>query len=163
MTSGPDPVAVTSQDARVEFDAKDTPEMTVNKVNDALTLIRDDIQRLAGSMSTSIEVILSSGNFRLAMTATGIADFWAISNTATTGSTGAAYHVLTLKLNGTTPLTLTYDTRRVEIPAYLGGAYIGQIPVSYGDIATVALAVTGAPAPTLTTDNFCLLCKLRES
>lgn len=159
--SGPDPVGISSQDARLELSQDDTPDAIGQKVNDILVLIRDDIQRLAGLVTKSVTITISSGNHRLPMTMAGIAQTWAISDTATTGSTGAAYHTLSLLRNGVAPLTQTYDTRRTEIPAYLGGCYLGETAVDVNDVLAVSVAVTGAPAPTLSTDNFCLLSVVR--
>lgn len=154
-------VAITSQDARVEADKLDTPEHIAEQVNAALQLVRDDLTRLSGD--GSVKTVLTSGCFRLVSTATGRMDVWAISDTATAGSTGAAYHTLSIKVNGLTPLAQTYDTRRQEIPAYRSGVFLGQITVGYGDVVSVTIVVTGAPAPTLTTANFCVLATLKEN
>jgi len=152
----PNPVGISSQGARVEVAEDASVTDLADKINDALRLVRDDIQRLAGLVTKSVTVETASGNFRLPMTKTGIARTWAISDTATAGSTGAAYHTMTLLRNGVAPITLTYDTRRVEVPKYLGGVYLGETAVNAGDVLAVNLVVTGAPAPTLTTANFCL-------
>jgi len=163
VTLARDPVSTSSQDARIETSADDTVEDLGGKVYDALVLVRDDIQRLAGQVTKSVTANLGSGNHRLTATLPGIARVFAISDTATAGSTGANYHTLSLLRNGLAPITLTYDTRRVEVPKYLGGCYLGEIPVTSGDILALNLVVTGAPAPTLTTANFCLLCTVRGS
>lgn len=162
MTSGRE-VATSSQDSRVEFDPEATPEDMANKINDALILVRDDIQRLASAFGNGAIIVLSSGNYRLPATASGQARVWAISDTATTGSTGANYHTLTLTRNGLAVGTMTYDTRRTEIPSYLDGCYLGETTVGERDVLAVAVAVTGAPAPALSTDNFCLFCVITES
>lgn len=163
MTSARNPVGISSQDARIEFAEDDTPEDLARKVNDALVLVRDDIQRLAGLVTKSVTDTISTNGLQIPMTMAGTASLWAISNTATAGSTGAAYHTLTLTRNGIVVGTQTYDTRRAEILAYKGGNYVGQVQVGVGDILAATLAVTGAPAPTLTTANFCLLCTVRGS
>lgn len=160
--SGPDPVGISSQDARVQWDAEATPDSMGDDVNNALVLIRDDIQRLATLVQGSNTIWFSSGNHKAPAIGKGVVQVWAVSDTATSGSTGAAYHTLTLYRNGAAANTQTYDTRRTEVPAYRGGAYLGESSVGTGDILSLNLAVTGAPAPTLTTANFSLLCKLRE-
>lgn len=99
----------------------------------------------------------------MVMPGSGQARVYAISDTATSGSDGANYLVLSATRNGATPLTLTYDTRRTEVVAYLGGMYLGEITVSTGDVVAVAIAVTGAPTPVLTTANFSLLISLKET
>jgi len=161
VTSARDPVATSSQDARLTFEEGDEVKNVVDKTNEALALVRDDIQRLAGIATKAVDVVITSGTYRLPMTASGIAEFWAISDTATTGSTGANYHTISLRRNGAAANTITYRTDRVEMPAYLGGAYLGSSPVGQGDVMAVNIATTGAPTA-LTTANLSLLCKLRE-
>lgn len=163
MTSARDPVGISSQDSRIELTEDASVSDLTAKANEALRLIRDDIQRLAGLVTKNFTTVLSSGGWRLPMTATGIASLWAISDTPTTGSTGISYHVLTMTRNGIVVGNITYDTRRAEIPAYRGGCYLGQVAVSNGDVLAVSIAVTGGPAPTLTTANFCLLSTVRGS
>jgi hypothetical protein len=87
VTSARDPVATSSQDARLAFEEGDEVKDVVDKTNEALSLVRDDIQRLAGLATKAVDVVITSGTYRLPMTASGIAEFWAISDTATTGST----------------------------------------------------------------------------
>lgn len=160
--SGPDPVGISAQDARVQFGPEASPDEMARQTNDALSLIRDDLQRLAQQVQAGATVWLGSGNYRLVATADGIADVWAVSDTATTGSTGANYHTLSLYRNGAAANTVTYRTDRTEVIAYQGGNYLGQATVGIGDVLALNLATTGAPTA-LTTDNFCLLCQLRES
>ena len=154
--SAPNPVGISSQDARVELDADATPEDIAKEVNDALTLMRDDIQRLAGTVTKSVTYHMSTIGVRLPVTATGIARVWAISDTATASSDGSNYHVLTLTRNGITVGSMTYDTRNTEIPAYQGGCYLGEVSVGERDVIAVSIAVTGSPSPALSSDNFCL-------
>jgi hypothetical protein len=163
MTSGRDPVGVSCQDAGVVFDDETKPVDMDTQINEAFTLFKADIQRLAGLTSKSATVTVGSGTHRLIAPASGILRVVVVSDTATAGSTGAAYHTFTLKRNGVVANTLSFDTRRGELPAYLGGGYIGEATVATGDVITVSLAVTGAPAPTLTTANLCLSCTLRSN
>ena len=160
--SAPDPVGISAQDARVTFQAEATPADMATAINAALALIRDDLQRLAQQVQAGSTAYHGTGAHRWTATGAGIADVWAISDTTTTGSTGANYHTLSLYRNGAAANTLTYDTRRTEVASYKGGNYLGQSAVAVGDMLTVNLATTGAPT-TLTTANLTLLCKLRES
>jgi len=163
VTSATDPVGIGSQDARVQFTDTDTPESMGQKINDVLILMQTDLQKLAALQQSSPISYAGSGNFKWVSPIAGQAEVWAVSDTATAGSTGIAYHVLTLYRNGAAAVTQTYDTRQTEVPKYLGGAYLGQTSVAVGDVLSLNLAVTGAPAPTLTTANFSLLLKLREN
>lgn len=156
-------VGITSQYPAIEFIEGAPPQDWAKAVTDSLELVRDDIQRLAGLAEPTTNLVLTSGTYRAVMTVAGVARIMAISDTATAGSTGAAYHTLSATRNGTTPLTLRYDTRRTEVYAYRGGVYIGELTVSAGDVIAVAVAVTGAPAPTLTTANFLLSITLKAS
>lgn len=156
MTSARKTIGVSSQGARVSVSADDTPDAIGQKVNEALTLIRDDIQRLAGVIGQNPSIGVASGTDRVCVTKAGQARVWAISDTATTGSGAGDYHTLTLKRNGVTVGSLTYDTRRTEVPAFQTGCYLGEVAVGERDVLIVNVDVTGAPAPTLTGDNFCL-------
>lgn len=156
----PNQVAISSQDARVSAENMDTPEGIASEVNAALQLVRDDVQRLSGQGVTG-KTIVTSGTYKLVCPASGRLDVWAVSDTATAGSTGVDYHVLSVRVNGLAPITQTYDTRRQEVPAYRGGVFLGQITVGYGDVVSVTIVVTGAPAPTLTTANISVLGALR--
>jgi hypothetical protein len=159
--SAPDPVGISSQGAQVEFRDDETQSEMARIINDTLTLFRDDIQRLAALAQNEATVWGSSGSHKWVATGNGVVQAWAVSDTATS-STGANYHTLTLYRNGAAANAQTYRTDRAEVPAYQGGAYLGEATVAIGDVLSLNLAVTGAPAPTLTTANFSLLCKLRE-
>lgn len=153
------PIGVSSQFAEVEFDPIADSAAWERSVNNALGLVKDDIQLLAARRFPVVPI--TSGTYRLVIPANGQAQVYAISDTATSGSTGGNYLVLSATRNGTTPLQLTYDTRRTEVFAYLGGMYLGELTVSTGDVITVAIAVTGAPTPILTTANFSMLVFLK--
>lgn len=155
-------VATSSQDARVSFGKDDKPEDMATNTNEALLLIRDDIQRLASVLSGGVTKVVTSGNHKLPSPGNGIADVWAVSDTATTGSTGAAYHTLSLYRNGALANTITYRTDRTEVAAYQGGNYLGQATVGEGDLLSVNIATVGAPTA-LTTANLSIRCRLREN
>ena len=159
--SGNTPIAITSQFVQAEFDPASTPTEWAASVNEALELIVDDLQRLAGRTESSLPV--ASGTYRMVMPANGQARVYAICDTATSGSDAFNYVALQLSRNGTLPLTLTYDSRRTEVFAYMGGIYLGEMPVSTGDVVAVAININGAPSPVLTTDNFSLLVFLKET
>lgn len=161
MTRGID-VSVSSQDARVTLAEGDTPDAMAENINAAIQLLRDDIQRLSSAISKRTALQIVSGNHRLPMPASGIADVWVISDTATTGSSGANYHTLSLQRNGAAANAITYRTDRAEIPAYRGGCYLGSASVGAMDVLAVSIATTGAPTA-LTLANFSLFCELRES
>src|SRR4051812_39275599 len=137
VTSARDPVGVSSQDARIDPSADDTPEDLARKVNDALVLVRDDIQRLAGLASKSVTTTMSSGNYRLIATASGLASVWAISDT-TTVSTGANFYLMTLRRNGVTANTIVYKTANTEAKAY-AQCFLGQVAVAAGDLLEMSL------------------------
>lgn len=163
MILGRNPVGAKSKGAAVKFDDESTPEDMQNQINDAIDQVKVDIQGLAGLTPKGVTTQVHSGNFRLVAPAAGVIRVKLISDTATAGSTGAIYHVFSLRLNGAAVGTQTIDTRRAELPAYLGGVGLGEVPVAAGDVLSVLIAVTGAPAPTLTTANLCLSCTLRSN
>lgn len=167
MTSARDPVGISSQGAAVHFKEDAEPDSIYKQVNEALALVKADMQRLAGLTAKGNTVTVSSGTYRLVATAKGILRAYVISDTATAGSTGAAYHTFSLRRNGVAANTQTFDTRRGELPAYLAGSersgYLGEVPVAVGDVISVFLVVTGAPAPTLTTANLCISCTIRSN
>lgn len=154
------PIAITSQFVEVEFEADAGAAAWEASVNKALGLVKDDLQRLAGRPMPALPVV--SGSYRAVMPATGKARVYTISDTPSTGSSGANYIVLSATRNGTTPLSLRYDTRQTEIVAYRGGMYLGELTVSAGDVVAVAISTTGAPTA-LTLDNFSLLIDLKET
>lgn len=154
-------VATSSQDAYVELLEGDAPDVMSRKLNEALLLVRDDIQRLASLAKVGASTVITSGNHKLPSPGSGIADIWAVSDVTTTGSTGGNYHVLTAYRNGAAANTITYDTRRTEITAYQGGVYLGQSSVADGDLLSINLSTTGTPTA-LTLSNLSLRCKLRE-
>lgn len=160
--SAPDPVAVSSNDARIDWKEDVTPDQMGRDVNDALLLIRNDIQRIAGYALTK-NVTYDSGSYRVAVNGVGVANVWAVFDTATASSDGSNYHVVTLLRNGIAANSLTYDTRNAEIFSYQGGVYLGEVNVTIGDILSVDISVTGSPSPSLTTANTIIRYRLRET
>lgn len=121
-------------------------------------LLKQDM-RSTSQLLASSNVIYLSGADRICIPVQGRARFWCVSDTATVGSTGAAYHVLSLLRNGQSEAVVTVDTRNAEIDQY-GANYLGEITVSPNSFCRLNVAVTGAPAPTLSTTNFALRCEL---
>lgn len=163
MTSAPDPVGVGSNGTEVTFGAGATPEMMREQINAALDQVKTDIQRLAGLTQKGVTAPVSSGTPRLVAPGSGVLRVTVISDTATAASTAANYHTFTLRRNGVAANGQTADTRRAEVPAYLGGAYLGEVATAQGDIISVSVTVTGAPSPVLTTANLSLSCTLRSN
>jgi hypothetical protein len=120
---------------------------------DALKL---DVETLGRQLNTASTIFLSGP--RVVMPKSGSVVVRAVSNTATAGSTGLAYHVFKVLRSGQDE-GRSYDTRNFELAAY-SLAYFGTLKVGTGDVLTVSVAVTGAPSPTLTSDNFTLSCEL---
>lgn len=107
----------------------------------------------------SISTLNLSGSDRICIPVNGKARFWCVSDTATAGSTGAAYHVLSILRSGQSETGITVDTRNAEIAQYRLN-YLGEITASRGNFCKLSVAVTGAPAPTLSSANFVLFCQL---
>lgn len=134
---------------------------------DSLDLLRDDVQRLSCGTQVNKPVALS-GYQRVACPFSGQLRLTAISDAASTGSTGVNYMKIYGVKNGVgTSATgmggngIVYDTSKKEVPLFLGGIYLGEISVARGDVIQVAVATTGAPAIPLAASNFTLLCTLK--
>lgn len=121
-------------------------------------LVKSDIRAVSQFLADANTIWLS-GTDRICLPVKGRARFWCVSDTATAGSTGAAYHILSLTRNGQSETGLTVDTRVAEIGQYTLN-YLGDIVGSQGAFCKLVVAVTGAPAPTLSAANFCLYCQL---
>ncbi len=124
-------------------------------------LVKADLRTLSQSLDTSATVYLSAGS-RFVVPIAGKARFYCVSDTATAGSTGAAYHVVTILRNGQSEGIISLDTRNAEIAQY-GLNYLGELTVSPGALCVLNVAVTGAPVPTLSSANFGIFCRLNPS
>jgi hypothetical protein len=159
--SGLNLVGISSQNAKVEWDKNVSPNEMAEKINAALLLIKSDIQRLAGSNASKNDYG-DSGSHRCCVNSAGVADVWAISDTATSGSSAGNKYVLSVQRNGSSGSPVTYDSSVNELFAYRGGMYLGQVTVGPGDVLSILVTKTGTPTPsTLTTSNFIIRYKLR--
>jgi len=111
-------------------------------------------QYLADSSAISLQ-----GPDRICCTQAGRVRVYAVSDTATAGSSGVAYHIVKILRNGQDETGVGLDTRVAEIAAYTTYS-LGSLAVSAGTVLKVSVSVTGAPAPTLSTANFSLRCDL---
>lgn len=133
----------------------------------AIASIGDDIQRLSNGTQVNKSLIFS-GYQRVAVPYTGQLRLMAISDAASTGSTGVNYLKIYGVKNGVGTSTtgmggngIIYDTSKKEMPLFQGGVYLGEISVAQGDVIQVAVTSVGAPAVPLTAANFTLLCTLK--
>jgi hypothetical protein len=163
-----EPVSVSCQDSWQSLDDGIEQGELNKRISSNLTLIRDDIQRSVGSLNSNPPRIFTSGNHQLVVPVTGIADVWAISDTTTAGSVaGVTTTRIGLSRNG---LALTsgnlYQFTTAagdEFASHGGGRYLNRLAVAVGDVLTLTVATTGAPAPTLTTANLMLRITLQDN
>lgn len=143
-----------SQDAVIRYEDGDTVETLAEKINEALTLVADDAQRITSRQDRlrNADVQVPTSGYRVVIPIAGTATAWALSDTPTTGSDNANYHSLSLYRNGAAANTITAQTRYKELPAYLGGLALGTVAVNQGDVLAINLSTTGAPTA-LTTAN----------
>lgn len=118
---------------------------------DGFETVKADITTLALASAQGTTVYLG-GPTRVQVPLPGVADVYVVSDTATAGSTGAAYHVVRCLRCGQDSSGRKVDTRQAELPAY-SLRFLGQFTVGQGDVLALSLVVTGAPVPTLTLDN----------
>jgi hypothetical protein len=119
--------------------------------------VKADLQQLSTVLQRSTALSIAAGD-RFLCPRTGTAQFWISSNT-TTVSSAALYHTVTCLRSGQSETGISLVTNANEIVAYQE-YFMGEIPVSQGNIVSVSVAVTGAPVPTLSSDNFSLRCEL---
>lgn len=124
--------------------------------------IKTDLQTLS-ILSRRESLIHLSGGDRLVVPVDGTANLYTVCNAATVSSS-TQYHTITCLRSGQALSTFT-DTANTlvtssnELVAY-EEYFMGTIPVSQGNVLAVNVAVTGAPTPTLSNDNFSLRCEL---
>ena len=119
--------------------------------------VKADLQQLSVVAEQDDSIIIAAGN-RFLVPATGVAQFWTSSNTATVSS-AANYHTITCLRSGQAETGISLVTSANELVAYQE-YFMGEIPVSQGNTIAVSVTVTGAPVPTLSSDNFSLRCKI---
>jgi hypothetical protein len=119
--------------------------------------VKADIQQLAVLVGQDTAISIAAGD-RFLCPRTGIAQFWASSNTATVSSS-TAYHTITCVRSGQSETGISLVTTTNELVAYQE-YFMGEIPVSQGNTIAVQVTVTGSPSPTLSSANFSLRCQL---
>ncbi len=119
--------------------------------------VKADLQQLSVLVRQDTAIPIAAGD-RFLCPRTGIAQFWVSSDTATV-STATAYHTVTCLRSGQSETGISLVTTANELVAYQE-YFMGEIPVSQGNTIAVSVAVTGAPVPTLSRDNFSLRCEL---
>ena len=119
--------------------------------------VKADLQNLSVLTGQETTIDIAAGD-RFLMPQTGTAQFWASSNTATVSSPGN-YHTITCLRSGQSETGISLVTTDNELVAYQE-YFMGEIPVSQGNMIETSVVVTGAPAPTLSSANFSLRCKL---
>jgi len=120
---------------------------------------KTDLQQIAQSINFSNKTHLTGGD-RLLVPRAGVANVFFATNTATSSSS-TAYHVITAIRSGQVDAGISINTFTNELVAYKE-YYAGQFAVSRGTILALTVAVTGAPTPTLSNDNFTIRCELAE-
>lgn len=124
--------------------------------------VKTDLQTLSTSVRQDNVLHLTGGD-RLVIPLNGNADIYTVPNQGTTSSS-TAYHTITCVRSGQAFSTFTDSaisllTTASELVAYQE-YFMGTIPVSQGNVIAVNVAVTGAPTPLLSPDNFSLRCVL---
>lgn len=119
--------------------------------------VKADLQQLSTLVGQETTIDIAAGD-RFLIPQTGIAQFWTSSNTATVSSS-TAFHTITCIRSGQFETGISLVTSANELVAYQE-YFMGEIPVSQGNMIETSVVVTGAPSPTLSRDNFALRCKL---
>ncbi len=119
--------------------------------------VKADLQQISTVLGQAAAIPIAAGD-RFLCPRTGTAQFWTSSNT-TTVSSAALYHTVTCLRSGQSETGISLVTTANEIVAYQE-YFMGEIPVSQGNIISVSVTVTGAPVPTLSSANFSLRCEL---
>lgn len=119
--------------------------------------VKADLQNLSVLTGQDTTIHIAAGD-RFLVPRTGTAQFWVSSDTATVSS-AAIFHTITCLRSGQDETGISLVTSANELVAY-EEYFMGEIPVSQGNTVKVNVAVTGAPSPTLSSDNFSLRCEL---
>jgi hypothetical protein len=121
--------------------------------------VKTDVQQIALQVNQG-EPMLLSGYDRIFIPRAGRARCFGIA-TLSTVSSSTAYHLLSVLRSGQSESGITVDTRAAELVAYREFS-LGEVDVSQGTLLQLDIAVTGAPAPTLSSANIALRCELTE-
>ncbi len=119
--------------------------------------VKADLQQISTVVGQGVALPIAAGD-RFLCPATGVAQFWASSNTATVSSV-ANYHTIRVLRSGQFETAISLVTTANELVAYQE-VFMGEINVSQGNTIAVDVGVTGAPVPTLSSANFSLRCEL---
>jgi hypothetical protein len=112
--------------------------------------VKSDIQTLCRAVGTAS--VITSAQASVLAGAAGVARVYGTSRVTTTGSSGANYHLVTVKRNNTDgPEGLGIDTRATEATGYTV-QYFGSFPVAFGDRLDISIATTGAPTALVAAD-----------
>lgn len=141
--------------------SKFAPRSTVTKPDQSdmvpfAEAVQQDLMSVARVVNAA-KVQYLTGVDRIVCPTYGSAQLFVVTDTATAGSTGLAYHAIVGKRSGQAEGEVSIDTQNAEMAAN-ALYYIGKYNVGPGDLLSYTLTVTGAPAPTLTTANLSLLC-----
>lgn len=119
--------------------------------------VKADLQQISTVVGQAAALSIAAGD-RFLVPRTGTAQFWVSSNAATVSS-AANYHTITCLRSGQSETGISLVTSANELVAYQE-YFMGEIPVSQGNTISVSVTVTGAPVPTLSSDNFSVRCEL---
>lgn len=126
---------------------------------DGFELIKTDVQQMALQINRNPPTLLS-GYDRIFIPRAGRASVFMVANVATVSSS-TQYHLFSILRGGQSESGITVDTRAAELVAYQEVS-LGQVDVSQGTLLELSIAVTGAPAPTLSIANTAIRCELTE-
>ena len=101
-----------------------------------------------------------NGQDRVFVPRAGRAACFLVANLSTV-STSLNYHLFQVLRGGQAESGIIVDTRAAELSAYVAVS-LGEVDVSQNTLLEVSIAVTGAPAPTLSSANIALRCELTE-
>jgi hypothetical protein len=129
---------------------------------DGMEDVKADLQTLSILTRRDSLIHLSAGD-RLVVPVDGNANIFLTPSLATVSSS-TQYHTITCLRSGQAFSTFTDSavslvTSDNELVAYQE-YFMGTIPVSRGNVISANVAVTGAPTPLLSSDNFSLRCEL---
>lgn len=142
---------------------QDVAKASQESMPQQLTQIRNDLQTIAFTLQKGLGLVRFGGWARVSCPLQGFVRVWAMSATATAGSTGANYHVINVTRNGQADQAFQWDSRPAaqgELAAYTE-FFCGEFQCGQGDQLAIKVTVTGAPAPQLAQTDFTLRCELK--
>jgi hypothetical protein len=141
------------------------PQVALQSVNSTFDAagfetVKSDLQHLA--LSTPSSLVRLSGADRFDCPVSGNARVYCVSDTSTVGDGAGANHVVSVLKSGGSPGTPISTAGGTQIKQYTE-LFLGQFPVTVGNLLKLNVAVTGGPTPTLSTANFSLRCDIAPS